>query len=264
MNLIDTHCHLTFKELATDIEAVVTRSIEAGVTSWVTVGTDMSQNREVVKIVDRFENMYAGLGIHPHYAKDVTDDDIAELKKLAKNKKVVAIGETGLDFHYNNSPKPDQQRAFVQQLEVAQQLGLPVIIHAREAFDEVIEILEKFGSGIKKLVFHCFGGSSEQVAIILDKGFYVSFTGMVTFKNAETVRLAAKSVPIDRLMVETDCPFISPVPMRGQKINEPAFMVHTAECLAELKEMTLVEFAEKVNATSKAFFGLPTINNCTI
>ncbi|MBA7625234.1 D-aminoacyl-tRNA deacylase [subsurface metagenome] len=257
MELIDTHCHLTFDDLVADIEAVLARSQQAGVTGWITVGTDAQQNRKVIELAERHENMYAAVGIHPHDARNVTAGMITELKKLAQNEKVVAIGETGLDFHYDFSPRQDQRRAFAQQLKIATELGLPVIIHCREAFDETMEILEKFGRGVKRAVFHCFGGSAEQAKIVLDKGFYISFTGVVTFKNAEVVRQAAKIVPLDRLMVETDCPYMSPEPMRKQKTNEPAFMLHTATFIAELKGMNLANFAESVTATSRTFFGLP-------
>lgn len=256
MELIDTHCHLTFDQLAGDVEAVVARSQAAGVTGWITVGTDTQQNRKAIELADRFENMYAAVGIHPHDAKDATAETIAELKKLAQNEKVVAIGETGLDFHYNYSEPPDQKRVFAAQLKVAEELNLPVIVHCREAFDETMEILEQSGPGVKRVVFHCFSGSAQQAKIVLDKGFHISFTGVVTFKNAEKTRDAAKIVPLDRLMLETDCPYMSPAPMRKQKINEPALMIHTARFLAELKGMDLADFAEAVTATSKVFFGL--------
>ena len=260
MELIDTHCHLTFEQLAGDIEAVVDRSRAAGVVGWVTVGTDPEHNRKAVELANRFENMYAVVGIHPHDAKDVTAHTMAELKEFARSEKVVAIGETGLDFHYDFSPRQDQRRVFEEQLEIARELNLPVIIHCREAFDETIDILEQFiglKGRLKGVVFHCFGGSARQARIVLDHGFYISFTGVVTFKNAEKAREAAKIVPTDRLMLETDCPYMSPAPMRKQKINEPALMVHTARFLAELKEMDPADFARAVTATSKSFFGLP-------
>jgi TatD DNase family protein len=260
MELIDTHCHLTFEQLAGDIEAVVERSRAAGVVGWITVGTDPQHNREAIELTEWFENMYATVGIHPHDAKDVTAKAIAELKDLARSEKVVAIGETGLDFHYDFSPRQDQRRVFKAQLEIALELNLPIIIHCREAFDETIDILEQFiglKGRLKCVVFHCFSGSAEQARIVLDHGFYISFTGVVTFKNAEKAREAAKIVPADRLMLETDCPYMSPEPMRKQKINEPALMVHTARFLALLKDMEENDFARAVTATSKNFFGLP-------
>lgn len=259
MELIDTHCHLTFDDLGRDIDAVIARSRQAGVNGWITVGTDPEHNRKAIELAERFENMYAAIAIHPHDAKTVTADILKELRELAQHNKVVAIGETGLDYHYNFSLHEEQQKVFAEHLKMADELNLPVIIHCREAFDETMEILEQFG-GAKKVVFHCFSGSGEQAKIVLDYGFYISFTGVVTFKNAEKTRRAAEVVPLDRLMVETDCPYMSPEPMRKQKINEPALMIHTARCLAELKGMGLADFAEAVTATSRAFFGLPEVN----
>lgn len=260
MELIDTHCHLTFEPLADDIEGVLERSRSAGITAWITIGTDPQHNRKAVELTNRFEHLYVAIGIHPHDAKDVTGQTIAELKELVQNEKVVAIGETGLDYHYNFSEHADQQRAFAAQLEIARELNLPIIVHCREAFNETIETLEQFirlKGRLKGVVFHCFSGSAEQAQIVLDHGFYISFTGVVTFKNAAKTQQAARVVPMDRLMVETDCPYMSPVPMRKQKINEPALMIHTARYLAELKEMPLTDFAEAVTTTSKNYFDLP-------
>jgi len=256
MELIDTHCHLTFEDLAPDIEGVLARSMAAGVTEWITVGTDPQENRKAIEFAERFENMYAAVAIHPHDAKTVTADTLAELKNLAQHEKVVAIGETGLDYQYDFSLHEDQRRVFAEHLKIAVELGLPVIIHCRKAFDETMEILEQAGSGVKRVVFHCFSGSAEQAKIVLDKGFYISFTGVVTFKNAEKTRRAAAVVPVDRLMMETDCPYMSPEPMRKQKVNEPALMIHTARFLADLKQMDWEDFARVVTATSRTFFGL--------
>jgi len=254
MELIDTHCHLTFDGLIQDIDGVVVRSKAAGVTGWLTVGTDTQENLKAVELIGRFDSMYAAIGMHPHDAKDVTAEMLAQLKELARNEKVVAIGETGLDFHYNFSKQTDQKRAFAEQLTIAKELNLPVIIHCREAFDQTMEILDRFGHGLKSVVFHCFSGSARQAKIVLDYGFYISFTGVVTFKNAELTRQAAEIVPLNRLMLETDCPYMSPEPMRKQKINEPALMLHTAKYLAKLKGMDLTDFANAVTATSRAFF----------
>jgi len=167
MELIDTHCHLTFEQLAWEIDEVVQRSIAAGVTGWITIGIDPQHNRQAVELASRFENMYTAVGIHPHDAKYVTVDTMDELKELARSEKVVAIGETGLDFHYDFSPRQDQRRIFEAQLEIARVLNLPVIIHCREAFDETIDILEQFiglKGRLKGVVFHCFGGSAQQAA----------------------------------------------------------------------------------------------------
>jgi TatD DNase family protein len=256
MELIDTHCHLTFDDLARDIDAVIARSRQAGVTGWITIGTDPEHNQKAVKLAEKFDNMYAAVAIHPHDAKTVTPDTLKELRELAQHDKVIAVGETGLDYHYNHSLHEDQRRVFTEHLKIAGELDLPVIIHCRKAFDETVEVLRQFGD-MKRVVFHCFSGSVEQAKIVLDHGYYISFTGVITFKNANKTRLAAGVVPLDRLMLETDCPYMSPEPMRKQRINEPALMIHTAKFLAGLKQMPLPDFARAVTANSKAFFGLP-------
>ncbi|MHC4117357.1 MAG: TatD family hydrolase [Planctomycetota bacterium] len=260
MELIDTHCHLTFEQLASEIDKVLERSVAAGVVGWITIGTDSEQNRKAVELAERFENMYAAVGVHPHEAKNVKGRTIAELKGLAQREKVVAVGETGLDFHYNFSNRSDQRRAFAAQLKIARELNLPVIIHSREAFEDTIDILDQFiqfEGVLRGVVFHCFSGTAEQAKTILDCGFYISLTGVVTFKNAGEIRRAAEMIPTDRLMLETDCPYMSPEPMRKRKINEPALMVHTVQFLAELKDMDPADFAKAVTATSKSFFNLP-------
>jgi TatD DNase family protein len=256
MSLIDTHCHLTFEPLADDVPAVLERSRQAGVTAWITVGTSLSDSRKAVELADRHENLFASVGIHPHDAKDAGDEALDELKELAAGDKVVALGETGLDFHYNFSKQPDQRRVFAQHLEIAGQLDLPVIVHSRNAYEETLDILDRHGTGLKGVVFHCFGGSADQARELLDRGYHISFTGVVTFKNAQVAREAARVVPVDRLMVETDCPYMSPEPVRGQKPNEPALMFHTARLLAKLKETPVDGLARQTTQTAARFFGL--------
>jgi TatD DNase family protein len=256
MNLIDAHCHLTYEPFA-DIEAVLSRSRDAGVTGWVTIGTDLEDSQKAVELAGRFENMFATAACHPHHANIADAKTIEQIKELAKNKKVVAIGETGLDLHYKFSPPQQQQDSFNKHLELAKELNLPVVIHSREAFDETMEILAAHESGLKGLVFHCYSGDVRQAKIILDKGWHISLTGVVTFKNAETTREVAKYVPLDRLMIETDAPYLSPEPMRKQKINEPALLIHTAKFVAALREMKLAQFTETVTNTAIRFFSLP-------
>lgn len=256
MELIDTHCHLTFEPLVEDVPGVVERSRAAGVTGWITVGTDLEDSRRVIELAGLHENMYATVGIHPHEAKTGDADALAELKRLAQREKVVAIGETGLDFHYNFSKQPDQRRVFVAHLDIARELNLPVVIHSRNAFNETLEVLDQHGKGLKGVVFHCFSGSAAQAEQLIERGYYMSFTGVVTFKNAQVTREAAGVVPLNRLMIETDCPYMSPEPVRKQKPNEPALMVHTARFLAEHKELDLNEFAGGTTRTAVEFFGL--------
>jgi TatD DNase family protein len=256
MNLIDAHCHLTYEQFA-DIEAVIKRGIEAGVRGWVTIGTDVEESAKAVELANQFKGMFATVAIHPHEAKSADRTAMAQIKELAKNKKVVAIGETGLDYHYEFSRRQHQQDSFVQHLELAAELNLPVVIHSREAFNDTLKILESNASKAKKVVFHCFSGSVKEAKVVLDRGWFLSLTGVVTFKNAEKTREVAKYVPIDKLMIETDSPYLSPEPMRKHKVNEPAFLIHIAKCIAALRAMELSDFAEKVTATTKQFFNLP-------
>jgi TatD DNase family protein len=254
MELIDTHAHLTFPELESQVDAVVERSIAAGVTGWVTIGTDIDQIQKALSVAARFENMYAGIGFHPHYANDITDDNLTALADYAKNQKVVAIGEAGLDYHYDNAVPEKQQAIFRAQLEIAERLDLPVIAHTRDAFDDTMAILTEFAPKLKNVVVHCFSGTAEQARLILEKGFHISFTGIVTFKRSDELRDVAKMVPLDRMMVETDCPYISPEPVRNQRPCEPAMVIHTAKIIAQLHNLSLEDFAQEVTKTTRQFF----------
>lgn len=256
MELIDSHCHLGFEPLAGDIDGVISRSLAAGVNGWVNVGTDIEHSRKAVEQAEQYEGMWATAGIHPHYAKEVTAEKLGELRRIAGSRKVAAIGESGLDYHYDFSGRGEQRRVFIEHLRLAKETGLALIVHCREAFEDVVGILDEHGAGVERIVFHCFGGTAEQAKEVVDKGWYVSFTGVVTFKNADGVRAAAAAVPVERMMVETDCPYMSPVPVRQQKVNEPALMVHTAAKLAEIKEMEAEEFSRVVTGVSKRFFGI--------
>jgi TatD DNase family protein len=257
MELIDTHAHLTYDGLMESLEAVLSRSTQAGVTKCIAIGTDAEHNEKVISIAEKYPNLYAVLGIHPHHASECKAADLQRLKELTKHEKVVALGETGLDFHYNLSEKDAQKDLFKTFLEIAAEKKLPIVIHTRDAFEETMAIIDKFADRNTKIVFHCWGGTVEQTKIILDRGFYASFTGIVTFKNAQQSRDTAQIVPLERMMIETDCPFMSPEPMRKQKINEPALLIHTAAKIAELKKMPLEIFAREVTKTTKTFFNLP-------
>ena len=258
MNLIDTHAHLTYEGLAERIDDVLARSIEAGVTRWITVGTKLADNEETLLLISRHENLWGALGYHPHEADDVTDADMELLKKQLGHARVVAVGETGLDYHYMHSAAETQQRVFRQHLDVAVEVQLPVIIHTREAWDDTMVILDEYAGKLKGVVIHCYGGDIEQTKRVLDRGFYISFTGTVTFKNNDALREVAKMIPLDRLMIESDCPFISPHPVRNIRPNEPALITHTAQCLADVHGLPLTEFAEKITRTSETFFNLQT------
>ncbi len=256
MELIDTHCHLTFDELCEDVDSVIQQSIAQGVVGWITVGTDTQQNIKVAKLVGQYENLYGAAGIHPHYAKGAKPDDIELIRETAANQKIVAIGETGLDFHYNFSKQDAQKNLFAELIEIAIETELPLIVHSRNAFDETIEILDRFKGRLGRVVFHCFGGTESQTRKLLERGFYISFTGIITFKNAEQVRKAVNLVPTEKMMIETDCPYISPEPVRNVRPCVPAMLVHTAKKIAELKGMDLEQFAAAVGRTTKDFFGV--------
>ncbi|MHC4771889.1 MAG: TatD family hydrolase [Planctomycetota bacterium] len=256
MKLIDTHAHLTFEELENQIDDVLARSVEVGVTRWITVGTDKEHNEKVLLLVGRHENLWAGLGYHPHCASDITDADMELLKKQAHDAKVVALGECGLDYYYMNSAIESQKPIFRQHLDIAAELQKPVIVHTREAFEDTMEILDEYTGKLKNVVIHCYGGDAEQTRSLLKRGFYISFTGTVTFKRSEALREVAKMIPLDRLMIETDCPYISPHPVRNIRPNEPALLIHTAQCLADLHGVSIEDFAQIVTKTSEQFFNL--------
>jgi TatD DNase family protein len=254
--LFDAHAHLTFDVLAAQIDSVLARSVAAGVTHWVTIGTSPEENRKAAALAGRFDGMYAALGIHPHYAGDASPADIDLLRRLAANPKVVAIGETGLDFHYNFSSHQVQKDVFRSQLQVASEMGLPVVVHSRNAFSETVEILDEFLPRLKRVVIHCFTYSPAEARAFLDRGCWISFTGVVTFKSAELCRESAQLVPVERMMIETDSPYMSPEPMRKQKVCEPALLVHTARRIAEVKDMDYMVFCEEVGKSTCRFLGV--------
>lgn len=256
MNLIDTHCHLTFEDYEDSLADVLARSRAAGVTKFITVGTDIEDSRKVVGLCESCEDIYGAVGIHPHYADKVEPGQLEAIQKLAEHEKVVAAGETGLDFHYDFSDKDKQKSLLVKQLEIASRMSLPVVIHSRKAVKETLEIVEDFENDIPKIVFHCFTDTRESAEKILEKGFYISFTGVITFKNADSARDAVKAVPLEKMMLETDCPFMSPAPKRNQRPNEPGLMVHTLRKIAELKGVSVEQAAEKLTETSRGFFGI--------
>jgi TatD DNase family protein len=256
MNLIDTHAHLTFPELESQVDAVLARSRAAGVTGWITIGTDRQNNPAAIALAQRYDGMAAGVGFHPHYANEITDDDLNFLDQAAQADKVCAVGETGLDYHYDNVVAENQKRVFRAHLDIAVKHHKPIIIHTRNAFDDSMAILAEYAGKLDKVVIHCYGGDLEQTKLILDRGYYISFTGTVTFKKSDALREIAKTIPLDRLMIESDCPYISPEPVRRVQPNEPSLIVHTAKLLAGLHNMELEAFADKIAATSRTFFGI--------
>lgn len=256
MDLIDTHAHLTYSPLSDELDAVLARSRAAGVTRWITIGTTPEDNARALEMARSIKGMYAGLGYHPHEAQQITEADLTQLKAMAATPEVVAIGETGLDYHYMHSDPDSQQRIFRAHLEIAAGLNKPAVIHTREAFDDTLQILDEYAGRLKKVVIHCYGGDEAQTRQVLERGFHVSFTGTVTFKSNDALRRVAAMIPPERIMVETDCPYISPEPMRKIRPNESALLVHTAAKLAEIHNLTPEQFAAQTTQTSIAFFAL--------
>ena len=235
VKLVDSHCHLDDAQFDDDREQVIERALAAGVEAMMAIGTGggPADLETAIRLADRHRFMYATIGVHPHDASKATVDSFARLRDLAAHPKVLAIGEIGLDYHYDFSPRDVQRSVFEKQLELAAEAGKPIVIHTREAWDDTMEILRRHwhgGAGI----MHCFTGDAAQAQEALDLGFYLSFGGVLTFPKAEAVRQAARITPEDRLLVETDCPYLAPVPHRGKR-NEPAFVVQTVRHLAEVR-----------------------------
>ena len=282
MNLIETHAHLDYPDVAPDLEGVISRAAEAGVTRIISIGTGLESSRRAVALAERFPNIHAVVGIHPTNVTEEGLDFLPALGELARHPKVVAIGETGIDYHHLpeelQAPKVadvdsallaqshgDQERliaegawksaqadAFRMQLDLAVELGLNVVIHQRSAWEDTLEVLRPY-TGKLRGVFHCFGGTPEEAAEVASLGHLVSFTGIITFKNAEQVRLTAAAVAADGYMVETDCPYLAPVPYRGKRA-EPAHTRLVAEKIAEVRGITLEEVAEATTRTAEGFF----------
>ena len=235
--MIDTHTHLDDARFDGDRDTVLARAREVGVETLITIGCDLPTSRAAVDMADRYPFIYATVGVHPHEVKQIGDSWYDDLRRLAQHPKVVAYGEIGLDYHYNYSPPKLQRDRFREQICVARELGLPIVVHTREAQEDTIKILkEEKGSEVGG-VFHCFSGDAGLAKDALDLGFFLSFSGVITFQNATRLRDIARTVPMDRILVETDCPYLTPVPHRGKR-NEPAYVKFVAEKIAELRNST--------------------------
>ena len=248
--LVDSHCHLDSSDFTADREAVIARAQSAGVETMLTIGTRLDEFGRVLAIAEAHDDIWCSIGAHPHEAKDHTELTPRQLVALAAHPKVVGIGETGLDFHYDLSPRDIQEKVFRDHIEAACETGLPLIIHAREADREVARILDEKRPPAG--VMHCFSSGRALAEAALALGFYISISGIVTFRNAEELRAIVRDLPLDRLLVETDAPYLAPVPHRGKR-NEPAFVAATAAAVAELKGVELQHLAE---TTSANFFRL--------
>lgn len=252
--LIDSHCHLDFPDFDEDgLDAVVARAHAAGVAGMVTICTRVTAFDRIKAVAEAYDSIWCSVGIHPHNADSEPETTAAELVELSQHPKVVGIGETGLDYFYEKSPREPQRRAFRAHIQAARETGLPVIIHTRAADEDTIDILrDEHARGPFPGLLHCFTTAKEVADVAIDLGLYVSLSGIVTFKNAEDLRETVKSLPLNRILVETDAPYLAPIPERGRR-NEPAFTVHTAAKVAELQGVTAEELAD---ATTENFFRL--------
>ena len=251
--LVDSHCHLDFPEFAPELDAVVARARDAGVKTCVSIGTTLEKFPGVLAVAERFENIWCSVGIHPHEAEPELLESPAPLIERAQHPKVVGIGETGLDFYYNHSPRAPQIANFRAHIAASRELGLPCIVHTRNADAETVDILrDEMKKGAFTGLIHCFTGTQMLADAALELGFCISVSGIATFKKSEELRAVLKTVPLDRLLVETDAPYLAPMPYRGKR-NEPSFVVNTAAMLAELKGVSVEELA---TATTENFFRL--------
>jgi TatD DNase family protein len=282
--LIETHAHLDYPDFANDLEEVLRRAADAGVTRIVTVGTSIESSRRAIELAEKYPAVYAAIGVHPSFVEEAEDDVITPLRALAKNPRVVAIGETGLDYHRlpseevaketqvqvmtalrtetdeeieaqirDGAYKSKQASLFQQQLDLATELGLNVVIHQRDAWQDTVRIMQAY-TGKLRGVFHCFGGTLDEANEVLALDHLVSFTGIVTFKNAAAVREVAAEIPLWKFMVETDCPYLAPAPFRGKRC-EPAYTRIVADAIAAARGVSLEEISEATTETAEKFFG---------
>jgi TatD DNase family protein len=252
---IDTHAHLEMEEFEGDREIVLRRAAEAGLSAIVTVGTTVPDCEKAVELARRYPMVYAAVGIHPHEVKDIEGGAYDALQALARREKVVAIGEIGLDFFYNHSPREVQLRRFDEQIDLAEELGLPVIIHDRQAHAETLGILRP-RKGRLRGVLHCFSGDAAMARECLALGFHLSVAGPVTYPKSDRLREVAREIPLDRLLIETDAPYLAPQPHRGKR-NEPAYIVETARRLAETLGLPVEELKKRTTENARRLFGIP-------
>jgi len=254
--LIDSHAHLDMYKTGSDRDGVIERARDAGLSAIVTVGIDLDSSTESVKIAENHDDVYTVIGTHPHDAKEVDDAVLYGLRELSKNKKVVGIGETGLDFYRNLSPQATQMKVFSDFLHLSGEVKLPVVIHDRDAHDAVLDYLKAYRQSYVPGIIHCFSGDWEYAKVCMDLGFYISIAGPVTFPKAKTLHEVVKKLPADRILVETDCPFLTPEPYRGKR-NEPAYVVHTANAVAKLRGEEMETVGMQVSDNTRSVLNLP-------
>jgi len=255
--LIDSHAHIQGNEYAQDLSAVLERAREAGVQKIIVIGGagPLSSNEAALRLAHSYPALFATIGMHPHDAKDVGEEDFLHLRELLEDSKVVAVGETGLDFYYDHSPRSVQMELFYRFIQMARETGLPLVVHNRQADREVAELLRREGKGEIRGVIHCFTGDYRSAKEFLDLGFHLSFTGIITFKNAGPLRDVVGKLPLDRILVETDSPHLAPVPHRGKR-NEPAYVRIVADTVASVRGLSIAEVAQATSSNAQKLFGI--------
>lgn len=253
--LIDSHAHLDDERFDKDRDGIIKSLEDSGIELVINPGSDVSSSIKAVALSEKYDNIYAAVGIHPHDVKDMDENTIELLRSFSKRKKVVAIGEIGLDYYYDNSPRDVQRNRFREQLRLAKEVGLPVIVHSRDAAGDTFDILKEEQDGTLRGVLHCYSGSVEMAMDYINLGFYISLGGPVTFKKSRVPKEVAKAVPIDRLLIETDSPYLTPEPYRGKR-NEPIYVRYVAGVIAEIRGMTFEELASKTTENTKKLFGI--------
>jgi len=253
--MIDTHCHLTDPRLFEQLDTVLQRAATAGVNRIITIGTSIDDAQRCLDLCRGRSNVRCAMGVHPNYSHEVEPSELPRLRELQSDPSVLALGEMGLDYHYDFSPRARQHATFEFQLQLSTELSRPVVIHCREATDDCLAVMANFHN--IRAVFHCFTGDRSEAAKVLEAGYMLGFTGPITYKKSDELREVVKMTPLDRLVVETDAPYLSPEPMRKQKTNEPAFVMHTARMVAELKGKSLEEIDAITTANASRFFGWP-------
>jgi len=254
MNLTDTHIHLHFPQYDSDRPEVIRRAIQGGITSFLNIGTDLEDSRKAVAIADAYPEVYAAIGFHPHETKTASPTDLAELEKLLAHPKVVAVGEVGLDYFHDHSPRDIQQKTLLTFLEWYQKHKKPIIIHCRDAYDDLLRMLRGFSSLPYRGTLHCYSSDAGTMKQYLDLGFHIAFGGALTYKKNDALREACAQCPTDRLLLETDGPYLPPQSKRGTR-NEPLYMIETAECAAKLHGMSVDAIADLTTTNAQKLFG---------
>lgn len=257
MPLIDSHAHLTYPELVGQVDAVLERCAQAGVERVVSIGTSLDDARNAMALAQKYPGrVHAAGGFHPHHTDQVSQEDTFAMARLWRQPEIVALGEMGLDYHYDFATRENQRKVFAEQLKAAADLDKPIIIHAREALDDVAAMLVDHGFRDRRVVFHCFTGTAEEAAAIAERGWRISFTGIVTFPKSNELQAIAREYPVDKLMIETDSPYLSPVPVRSKRPNEPAHVAHIARFLAQLRGVSFEALTGQTHKNTMEFFGL--------